>query len=147
MKEYRTIDGSYQRLESRSGHVVTVGPEFKKIPEVLEGQALARRCVTREMYEGIKKEVQQTEGNSQGDEVTSPFTSDGNPVQDEESQKQERDANIKDALAGLKEAVGNGVTEYEGHNLLTTQNKPSTEALSAMVGFKVSRADIDRLDS
>jgi len=125
MEEFKTTNGKTVRLASRSSHVVTVGPDWTPVPEPLVPKALAARCVSKEVYDSVEKEV--AEGACQ-------------------DAPQEPGPLILKALEQINEESEAGKTETDsGNKLLTSKGKPAMDALSEYAGFAVTRAQLEEV--
>lgn len=127
MEEFKTMDGSHKRLASTSGHVVVVGSEWTRVPDVLAEQALAARCLPRSMF------AENKEAGSGEEKLFDPGRVKGGQKEMILAALQRID---DEGRAGAVESAG-------GVKLLTGQGLPSVEAVSEYAGLKVTRADIE----
>ena len=130
MEEFKTMDGSFKRLASTSGHVVVVGPDWTPVPEVLVEEALRARCVPKSLLESKPAEEDLLKDQPPGG---------GNPPPAGPSKEA-----ILAALAKVDAAVEEGKdTTPGGVKLQTDRGQPAVDAVSEYVGAKVTRAEIE----
>ena len=130
MEKFKTRSGEV-RLASTSGHVVTVSEEFVPVPDELVSQALANRCIPKDLYDqalaDAKKEAAGGDGdnaNMGGDDVNM----------------------ISTALARISEELEAGKTETEkGVALETSTGLPTVEAVEEYSGINVTRKMINEV--
>lgn len=125
MEEFKTTNGKTVRLASRSGHVVTVGPEWRPVPEPLIPQALAARCVSKGMYSEVEKEVAEGAG------------------QDAAPPEGAKTLLLQALERIITESESDGIETAGGNKLLTSKGKPAMEAVSEYAGFPVTRAQLE----
>ena len=124
MEKFKTRSGKV-RLSSTSGHVVTVGEEFVPVPDELVSQALANRCIPKDLYDqALADAKKEAAGGGGGDDVNM----------------------ISAALARISEELEAGKTETEkGVALETSTGLPTVEAVEEYSGLNVTRKMINEV--
>jgi len=136
MEQFKVRKGQKPvRLASTSGHVTWVRDEWTDVPDELVNEALKSRCIPKDLYDSMQKEVvggpEGGEGGGEGDNDPDP--------------NKERIAAILAALDRINTEVEAGKEKTEsGRGLLTAKNAPSVDAVAEYSGLTdVSRAEID----
>lgn len=125
MEEFKTRSGEV-RLASTSGHVVTVGEEFVPVPDELVSQALANRCIPKELYDQALADAKKEAATV----VVDPAEAEA----------------IRTALARISDELEAGKKETEkGVALETSTGLPTVEAVEEYSGLNVTRKMINEV--
>lgn len=114
--------GAVQRLASTSGHILLVGDEFVEVPEHMEAEAYANGCISEELYNSIKSDME------------ADATAQSALVGGELSAEQKAEA-IKAAITAMLDSAEEGA--------FTAAGLPNLKVLSKATGFSVSKEDME----
>ena len=110
------------RVESTSGHVANVGPEWRELPPVLQADALAKGC-----------ECDQTTFKAEKVELKSSPEAAARPA--------DHDAVIREALELMLARKGDA--DFEGD--FTADNSPNAKVVGKLAGLNARKEDVMRV--
>jgi hypothetical protein len=113
------------RIASTSGHIVLVGGEFTEVPEHMERDAYALGCVSEELYNSIKSDMEKDAAAAKNSLLgggNPPGSADRSPV----------------VIATIKTMLESSEDGY-----FTKAGLPNLKVLEKLCGFTVSKDDME----
>lgn len=115
------------RLASTSGDILLIGSEFVEIPAHMEAEAYAKGCVSEEIYNSIRADI---ENDSAAADIAAQTALVSGTLTEEQR------------VAAIKTAI-NAMLDSNEEGNFTAQGLPHLKKLSALAGFTVSKEEME----
>lgn len=113
------------RLASTSGDILLIGSEFVEIPAHMEAEAYAKGCVSEEIYNSIRADIE----NDSADATAKTALVSGTITEEQR-------------VAAIKTAI-NAMLDGNEEGNFTAQGLPHLKKLSTLAGFTVAKEEME----
>lgn len=113
------------RLASTSGDILLIGSEFVEIPAHMEAEAYAKGCVSEEIYNSIRADIE----NDSADATAKTALVSGTLTEEQR-------------VSAIKTAI-NAMLDSNEEGNFTAQGLPHLKKLSTLAGFTVAKEEME----